>query len=56
MWLDRGELEKLVAELRAYEQEKAAGHAGQSDNLGSRSGRQRASTWGRLMQLFDSDR
>jgi Zn-finger nucleic acid-binding protein len=56
MWLDRGELDKLVAELHAYEQEKTAERAGSSGDLRSRFGRQRTSTWGRLMQLFDPDR
>lgn len=53
MWLDRGELEKLVAELHAYEEERAVRHPVSPGDGVRQASRRRGSTWSRLMQLFD---
>ena len=51
MWLDRGELEKIVAILHAHEREKAAARAGQAEPEDARTDRDRLrqNTWSRLM-------
>jgi Zn-finger nucleic acid-binding protein len=55
IWLDRGELEKIVAVLHAHEREKASTRASQAEPDGAQADRSllRKSTWSRVMQLFD---
>jgi len=55
IWLDRGELEKIVAVLHAHEQERASARASQAEPGGAQTDRGplRKSTRNRLMQLFD---
>jgi uncharacterized protein len=55
IWLDRGELEKIVAVLHAHERERASTRASQAEPDGARPDRSllRRSTWSRLIQLFD---
>ncbi len=57
LWLDRGELEKIVATVHAAEWERsswrAASLARESQELRDR---RKPSAWDRLRQLFESDR
>jgi Zn-finger nucleic acid-binding protein len=55
MWLDRGEIEKVVAVLHAHERETASARARRAEPDDPRTDRDRLrqSTWSWLMQLFD---
>jgi Zn-finger nucleic acid-binding protein len=55
IWLDRGEIEKIVAALHAHQREKASARQERAEHDEARSDpdRLRQSAWSRLMQLFD---
>jgi hypothetical protein len=56
VWLDRGELETIVAALHSHAREQTSGRAGRRlGGVRSLHGRQRMSAWTRLKQLFDTD-